>query len=398
MNFIGISTLVGSIVLIAFAIQLFTYSAGNLLLNKLLAVFFLNRGISNLLFFAIALNAESYLKLLYPVSAMLLFLSPATIFLYTRSFISDSSKLKFKDWLHIIPALLVLVNLMPSLWDLDSVKTDQIIASIRSNGFYSDIRVLLIPLRMQLLLRSIMQLVYLVFTWKIAIKFLVKKEGQTFTASQFHLATLVGWFTLIEITAISISAGLIFMNHSMGVTLTSSGVLLGSFLILSGIIIWFLRHPVILYGNLKLEPIIVNEDIKEIEFNRDSSIGSISSNKPCELSVEPKIAKQIAAIEKLMKDKKPFLDPEFNLEALAESMNMPLHHCSYFLNQVLKKSFKEYLNSYRIDYFIELYTEKSDKYTIDVLASEVGYRHRSTFNIAFKNNTGKTPTEYFNLQ
>ncbi len=97
MNFIGISTLVGSIVLIAFAIQLFTYSAGNLLLNKLLAVFFLNRGISNLLFFAIALNAESYLKLLYPVSAMLLFLSPATIFLYTRSFISDSSKLKFKD-------------------------------------------------------------------------------------------------------------------------------------------------------------------------------------------------------------------------------------------------------------------------------------------------------------
>jgi len=397
MNFLEVSMLIGSVVLIAFAFQLFTFSAGNLLLNKLLAIFFLNRAFSQLLVLSISFHAESYLKFLYPISSIFLFLSPAAIYLYARSFISDSSKLKNNDYLHLIPGVIVLINLMPSLIDLGSVTTDQIIATLRNNGFNSDIRVLFIPYRIQLLLRSAIQLTYLVLTWQIVIEFLFKKDARIFAASKYHLSTLLGWFTLIEIAAILVTFRVIFMNQSFEFIISSSELPIGSILIMFGIIIWFLRHPIILYGNLIFDINTDKEDIQTIDFNQVGFPDSAISDIPQVPSTDPKIAKQIAVIEKLMIERKPFLDPEFDLETLADMMNMPVHHCSYFLNQVLRKSFKEYLNSYRISYFIQIYNEKSDKYTIDVLASEVGYRHRSTFNIAFKNNTGKTPTQYFNL-
>ena len=329
MNFLEVSMLIGSVVMFTFAIQLFTNPAGNLLLNKLLGVFFLSRCIQNLLLFIIYIPTDSNLIFIYPIFGFFLFLSPPAIYLYTRSFINDSSTLKIKDALHLIPAVFVFINLIPLLSTFHPAKTDLINSSV-SNGFMTNIQTSFISARFQFVLRTLIQLVYMVFTLQIARKFLLKKDEKIKTSLKFHLLILLGLYTLILIILIVASMELTIMNQSLESLVLKSWLSYGNSFYAFGIIFWFIRHPVILYGNLNLGPNTSKENVKAMDNNQVSSSENILSNTLIDSSLDVKITKQVTIIEKLMMEKKPFLDPEFDLEALSDLMNMPVHHCSYF--------------------------------------------------------------------
>ncbi len=74
---------------------------------------------------------------------------------------------------------------------------------------------------------------------------------------------------------------------------------------------------------------------------------------------------------------------------------MPSHHLSYIINEMLNKNFRDWLNGYRINYFIENFRLKSDKMTIEALASEAGFSSPATFYSAFKKEMDTSPTAYF---
>ena len=110
---------------------------------------------------------------------------------------------------------------------------------------------------------------------------------------------------------------------------------------------------------------------------------------------------QIHFYEKLFEDSmekdKYYLDPELTMSKFSELLNIPKHHCSYFLNQTLNKSFRTYINHYRIKYFLEIHAKHSKELTNEALFAQVGFNNRATFYTAFKKETGFTPTEYFSL-
>ena len=100
-------------------------------------------------------------------------------------------------------------------------------------------------------------------------------------------------------------------------------------------------------------------------------------------------------LEELMKQKKPFLKPGYNIKDLANDMQMPSYQVSYFLNRALKVNFNDYLNYFRIKYWEELITTNTDnKVSLQSLALKCGFQNRNTFTTAFKKVTGKTPSEY----
>ena len=69
------------------------------------------------------------------------------------------------------------------------------------------------------------------------------------------------------------------------------------------------------------------------------------------------------------------------------------------INEKEQKNFYNYINALRIKEFIRLASlPESKKYTMLSLAYECGFNSKSTFNKHFKENTGKTPTEYFKSQ
>jgi len=80
-------------------------------------------------------------------------------------------------------------------------------------------------------------------------------------------------------------------------------------------------------------------------------------------------------------------------EALARMMGTNRKYISQVINQATGLSFPSYLNTYRIEAFIQkLQNEEWKLKTIEGLAREVGFDNRATFYRAFQNLMGHSPT------
>ncbi|SMD35218.1 AraC-type DNA-binding protein [Reichenbachiella faecimaris] len=101
-------------------------------------------------------------------------------------------------------------------------------------------------------------------------------------------------------------------------------------------------------------------------------------------------------LRELMEKEKVYHEAELNVHRLAELMDTKPHILSKLLNEHFEQNFRDYVNGYRVDEFIDLAnTGKLEKLTYLGLAHEVGFNSKSTFNLAFKKITQKSPREYF---
>lgn len=98
----------------------------------------------------------------------------------------------------------------------------------------------------------------------------------------------------------------------------------------------------------------------------------------------------------LMQLKKPYRQPDLSVSDLAEMLGARAHVLSRVINDHHHKNFRDFVNSYRVEEFIELVnTAQYKHYTFLALAQEVGFNSKSTFNLAFKKLTQQNPREYF---
>jgi len=99
-----------------------------------------------------------------------------------------------------------------------------------------------------------------------------------------------------------------------------------------------------------------------------------------------------------IKKNKSFKNPDFNAHSLAIALNSNVTYISKAISTSDSDNFNTLLNEFRIN-FVKLMLDNGalKKYTIDYIFTEAGYKHRSTFNAAFKNITGMTPSEYASL-
>jgi AraC-like DNA-binding protein len=103
----------------------------------------------------------------------------------------------------------------------------------------------------------------------------------------------------------------------------------------------------------------------------------------------------LSKIRKEMEDNSYFTNNLASLPGLAKQINETSHHVSQVINEKLNKNFFELLASYRVEHAKKLIQkDKGSKLTVEELADIVGYNSKSSFNIAFKKYTLKTPSEY----
>ncbi|TNE56195.1 MAG: helix-turn-helix domain-containing protein [Bacteroidetes bacterium] len=96
-----------------------------------------------------------------------------------------------------------------------------------------------------------------------------------------------------------------------------------------------------------------------------------------------------------MEEEKPFLDQELTLFKLAKDLDTNTKYLSVVINREFKQSFIHFVNEYRVNAIKQdLVEPKHQNLTIEAMAQNVGFKSKSSFNAAFKRNTGKTPTEY----
>ena len=105
-----------------------------------------------------------------------------------------------------------------------------------------------------------------------------------------------------------------------------------------------------------------------------------------------RIAKKINDI---MREDKLYLDSSISLQKLSSTIAISPNYISQTLNETLSTNFFDFINQWRIKAAIPKILANDD--TVLNIALEVGFNARSSFYKAFKQETGKTPSEFRKL-
>ncbi|MCL2247502.1 MAG: tetratricopeptide repeat protein [Lentimicrobiaceae bacterium] len=90
-------------------------------------------------------------------------------------------------------------------------------------------------------------------------------------------------------------------------------------------------------------------------------------------------------------------NPDFSINKLADNLNSNQKYISFVINRALNKNFRSFLNTYRIKEAQRLFMELDfEKFTVNSVAQNVGFKSYSGFYYAFKEITGVSPNFYFN--
>jgi AraC-like DNA-binding protein len=312
------------------------------------------------------------------------FAAPACLYLYFTGFINDRTNLRRSDWLHFIPVAFAIIHVLP--WHLSPpIQWNVIAKQIAENRqLFINQRTGLFPAYSYYGWLSLLMLGYLFATWRAVLTSRIVKQkewdiNKTWIFFSLITATL---FKLIGILP------LIFENlHQPLVSYTWFAV--ANSLVLLMVIVFILHQPRLLYGYL-----LVGSNWKgsnpETRQPERMVIASPKSNLPT-----GQISAYRQAMEEFIVNEKPFLLPDFQIVHIAQKLNIPVHHCSFVINNVIGKNFRDWINGYRINNFTQEYPLLADKMTIEAIAYKSGFKSVATFYNAFKKETGLMPTAYF---
>ena len=284
-------------------------------------------------------------------------------YLYAQGVIFRDFKLSSGNLLHLIPYLLLIISLL-SLRNLTPSTSEEVIKNDLLWQFY--------------LISALMYahfFVYLGLTYKSLWKYrkiIKNKYSQIDQINLDWLSLSIKTFGLL--TFISLIHNFIALAGNRSVFMVTLVLLLiFIFYFVNKVILKALRQPEIFAG------IAQNETSKYLGSNLTPS--QIEEYK-----------KQLMA---LINTEKPFLDPQVSLADLSEKLSVSTKHLSQVINQTFNKSFFDFINTCRIQEVQQILKEsKDDKMTVLEAIYQAGFNSKSSFNTAFKKDTGQTPTEF----
>ncbi len=124
---------------------------------------------------------------------------------------------------------------------------------------------------------------------------------------------------------------------------------------------------------------------------------SVTADAPSFLKPSPpaELKQKGIWLKKVVKEKRYYEDPELSLGSLAEKLGLTTHELSRIINTVLKKSFNDFINEYRVvDVARKMQDPAYNHITLLGIAYDSGFNSNSTFHRIFKEMTGKSPAEY----
>lgn len=110
---------------------------------------------------------------------------------------------------------------------------------------------------------------------------------------------------------------------------------------------------------------------------------------------DEQIARIFLRVKKLVADDKEFRNSNISLKALSDQLNTTTQTLSMVINKKTETNFNNFINTFRIEEAIRLFkNEKYSNHTIASIAYDIGFNSISSFNVAFKKQTGMTPNAY----
>lgn len=179
-------------------------------------------------------------------------------------------------------------------------------------------------------------------------------------------------------------AGMIFLCAG-----TSSGHLKG---FLSGVsLIMYLALYAILYLRAMTGRTYVLNQATEKRI-KDIIKGNLRTSYIEKADEDKKMNNLYRRVVMYMEEKRPYLDQTFDMTSLADLMFTNKLYLSKTINVLSGRNFRQFVNYYRVQRAIELF-KQDPRLKICEVSEMSGFHTAVSFNMSFKVNTGKTPTE-----
>ncbi len=333
-------------------------------------------------------------------------------FFYLRSILNDDAHLKKSDYLHFLLFVISFLGLIPfwfTSWDYKL----EIANNMQSDAW--DLAQFKINLFVPHIIDQVLHVAHLLFyaisLWVLLIRYYKKNNDSFKKSNQYNL--IRKWlivfctiFAIISVDYLLVMANVwIFDNKTDFLNESNSFLLFASILYVS-VNMAVLSFPQIMYG-LPIEKIkdtfvtittsdldkIVDEPVvRELKVSIDEK--NIESKVPPQLFSKQYILEIEESLD-LIIQKRLFLDPDFKLVNIFNESNIPLHHLTYYFNNIRMMQFSDWRNKLRVDYAISIFEKKESlNNTIESISLQSGFTSQATFIRSFKNVTGATPRDF----
>lgn len=328
-------------------------------------------------------NEDILVKILFTSDPIIYLIGPLILY-YFKSLIKGKLVFDYKFLLFILPAFLIFVNSIP-YYQLPLQEKINVIKSIKQNSY-----VLNFPYRHTLL-----------FSFKTQTKFILSSNILFFIYSiryynlerksiQVKAKNIQFINTNIFLFLISIFPGLLLLFYSsykfskFSISSNDNNEYHYLFTIITPIS--FLMFPKLIYGlhsNSSISHIFQN--LINRLFKDNTNAGEVISEQSSDRD----------RIIQFIETKKPYLNSNFSLHTLSHDLNMPHLRVSSCFSKEIKSAFPEYRNRKRIEHSIQLFKDNQHhQISIEGIATQCGFKNRSSFYLAFKAVYGMTPSEW----
>ena len=328
-------------------------------------------------------NEDILVKVLFKSDPFVYLLGPMILY-YIKSLIKGKFVFDSKFLLFILPAFLIVANSLP-YYQLPLQEKINIIRSIKQNTYVLNFpyrHTVLFSFRSQTKLILVSNILF--FIYSIRYYILERKSIQMKSKNIQFINT--NFFLFL----ISIFPGLLLLIYS---SYRSSGFSINSnynneyhylFTIITPIS--FLLFPKLIYG------LHSNSTISQLFQNLITKLFSDTTQTVSEI---PEQSSDRERIIHFIETQKPYLNTNFSLHTLSHDLNIPHLRISSCFSKEIKTAFPEYRNRKRIEYSIQLFKDnKHRQISIEGIATQCGFKNRSSFYLAFKTEYEITPTEW----
>ena len=302
-----------------------------------------------------------------------LFLFGPLLYLYVGSLAVENFRLKKTDLLHLLPMLAVDIH--------------RTIAGPSSIGNVADVantpQVLYNKIYYTLLVFS-----YL-FYWIFSLKLLLEHHRKIpYQFSNYNSRNSLRWLTFVlTLFLVLFVNDLIssYITRVLGFTIPRFSSMSLNFTIFTFIMIFFGINQNAIYISQPENQILVLPENSEKQQAKQIR-NSISDDQLNDLN---------ARIIGYLKNNKPYLNPDFSLQMMADDLKVSRQKLSEVINQGQKKNFYKLINEFRVQEVKDkLNNPGYNHYTVLGIGLECGFNSKTSFNRIFKDETGFTPSEF----
>jgi AraC-like DNA-binding protein len=355
--------------------------------NRYLGYHFFLNALFGLAHWASVVSDSEILRAIFTIHYFPIYLlNTPFLYFYVRAVLTEKIRIRGWDYIHFIPFILILLNVLPYCLQSWTFKLNFAYHLHQDFNTIYQIHFPLVSFPVYFVSRSVLSLFYIFLSAKIV-----------FSANRLDL--LAKSIILKRWLIVCLSLGAIFNLSLIGFSLYS--LLHHDFLLvmdsegkgrtvatvlMSALTVSIYFFPKILYG-LQLNSGDSISDV--IKLNEEITI----------IAKTPELSKErVKQVEKELNGYLPgkrYLQPGFSLSDLVKDLSVPEHVLTFYFNNHIGITFLKWKNQLRIEEAIRLLNAgEAETNTLESVGKACGYKSRSNFIQAFKTQIGESPSAY----